>query len=142
VIGYDAQSLARVSVYNDMPEGEAGGIWMSGQGLAADDAGNLYLSTANGSVGTASDPRDQVNRSDSFLKLSTAGGNLSVASWFTPVNWPEIELYDADLGSAGILLIPGTSLACSGGKIGTAYVVNRDQMGGLSNDPNSDTNIV
>jgi hypothetical protein len=39
------------------------------------------------------------------------------------------------------LLIPGTSLAFTGSKLGKVYLVNRDSMGGLSGS-NSDTNIV
>src|SRR5262249_26388946 len=46
-----------------------------------------------------------------------------------------------DLGTAGLLLIPGTTLGISGGKNGTMYLVDRDNMGGLSSG-NADTNIV
>ena len=37
-----------------------------------------------------------------------------------------------DLGSAGLLLIPGTTLAISGGKQSVLYLVDRDNMGGIS----------
>lgn len=142
LIGYDAKNLARTVVYNDTPYGSNGGIWMSGQAPAADPEGNLYISTGNGSVGFGGFPGDIINRSESFLKLTrnTIGG-LNVASWFTPYNWLYLESYDLDLGSGGILLIPGTSLAFSGGKEGKVYLVNRDEMGGLS-EGNADTNVV
>jgi hypothetical protein len=135
VLGYDAMSLQRVFVYNDTPNGGNGGIWMSGQAPAADAAGNLYLSTGNGTV----DASDTVNRGESFLKLTPSGTNLVVASWFTPQDYPVLEASDIDLGSGGMLLLPGTNLAFSGGKEGVVYLVNRDNMGGLSavaGDPN------
>jgi hypothetical protein len=115
---------------------------MSGQAPAADTNGNLYLSTGNGTVGTPADRRDTANRGESFLKLTRNDTNLTVASWFTPYNFTNLENGDIDLGSAGLLLIPGTTLAFSGGKEGKLYLVNRDNMGGLSGSTTADTNIV
>jgi PKD repeat protein len=137
LIGYDATTLQQVVVYNDTPNGFNGGIWMSGQAPAVDASGNLYISTGNGAVDTSG----TVNRGESFLKLSRSGSTLTVASWFTPFNWPALEAGDVDLGSGGMLLIPGTTLAFSGGKEGFVYLVNRDNMGGLSGG-NADTNVV
>jgi hypothetical protein len=142
VIGYDATTLQRAVVYNDTPNGSNGGLWMSGQAPAADTNGNLYLSTGNGTVGTTVNRADPINRGESFLKLTRSGTNLNVASWFTPFNWQNLENGDVDLGSGGTLLIPGTTLAFSGGKQGVAYLVNRDNMGGLSSSTTSDNNIV
>lgn len=142
LIGYDATTLQRAVVYNTSPNGAEAGIWMSGQAPAADTNGNLYISVGNGTVGVPGNPRNTTNRGESFLKLTRSGTNLNVASWFTPYNWPFLEANDLDLGSAGILLIPGTSLAFSGGKQGKVYLVNRDNMGGLSGSASADTNIV
>src|SRR5262249_50183313 len=116
-------------------------IWMSGAGPAVDLNGNIYISTGNGSVGYNGNPRDPINRGESYLKLTQSGSTLNVASWFTPYDWPNLEANDLDLGSAGVLLVPGTSLLFSGGKAGKAYLVNRDNMGGLSFS-SADTNIV
>jgi uncharacterized repeat protein (TIGR03806 family) len=139
IIGYDASTLARVVVFNDTPNGSDGGLWMSDDSLAADTNGNIYLSTGNGSVDTAGGP----NRGESFLKLVRNGGSLTVASWFTPYNFQTLENGDIDLGSGGFLLIPGTSLAFSGGKQGVCYLVNRDNMGGLTPvSVGSDTNVI
>ena len=142
LIGYDATNLQQAVVYNDTPNGTNGGIWMSGQAPAVDPSGNLYLSTGNGTVGTTANRRDTTNRGESFLKLTRNGTNLTVASWFTPYNYTNLDNGDLDLGSAGILLIPGTTLAVSGGKQGTLYLVNRDNMGGLSGSTTADTNII
>jgi hypothetical protein len=142
LIGYDATNLQQSVVYNDTPDGSDGGIWMSGQPPAADANGNLYLTTGNGTVGTTSNRRDTINRGESFLKLTRNGSSLTVASWFTPYNFTNLENGDIDLGSAGLLLIPGTTLAFSGGKQGTLYLLNRDNMGGLSGSTTADTNII
>ena len=141
IIGYDASTLKQEVVYNNSPTGDQGGIWMSGEGISADDDGNLYLSTGNGTVGVKGNPRDTINRGESFLKLKRNGSNLEVVSWFTPGNFPDLEKGDVDLGSAGFLLIPGTTLAFSGGKEGIGYLVDRDNMGGLTYGP-TDTNIL
>lgn len=127
VIGYDASTLQQVAVFNDTPNGAAGGIWMSGQGPSADDSGNIYLTVGNGTV-------DGTDYGESFLKLSptNSGTRMNVSSYFIPLNWPTLNSTDADLGSAGLLLIPGTTLAISGGKQGLLYLVNRDSMGGIS----------
>jgi hypothetical protein len=142
LMGYDATNLQRVVVYNDTPNGGNGGIWMSGQAPSADSNGNLYISTGNGTVGTTANRRDTINRGESFLKLTRNGTNFTIASWFTPYNFTNLENGDIDLGSAGLLLIPGTNLAFSGGKEGRMYLINRDNMGGLSGSTNADTNIV
>ena len=112
---------------------------MSGQGPAADASGNIYFSTGNGTVDSVA------NRAMSFLKLS--GVDLSILSWFTPYNYAYLNGGDWDLGAGGLMLIPGTTLAISGGKSSsivpaTLYVVNRDNMGGLSSSTSADTNIV
>jgi len=138
VIGYDQTTLQQVAVYNDTPNGADGGIWMSGQAPAFDASGNLYLAVGNGTVDTTGGP----DRGESLLKLARSGTNLTVASWFTPYDWQNLENSDLDLGSGGLLLIPGTTLAFSGGKEGIMYLVNRDTMGGLTTSPTTNDNIV
>jgi hypothetical protein len=141
LLGYDMKTLQRVATYNTTPEGYNGGIWMSGQGPAADDRGNLYLSVGNGSVGAQGNPRDPVNRGESLLRLQWDGKLLHLTDWFTPANWQDLENTDNDFGNSGVLLIPGTTLAFCGSKEGKVYLVNYEQMGGLSHSA-QDTNIV
>src|SRR5262249_19661707 len=141
LMGYDAATLQQSFVYNTSPNGKEAAIWMSGAGPAVDSNGNIYVSTGNGSVGNSGDPRDPINRGESYLKLTRSGSTINVASWFTPYDWVYVEANDLDLGSAGVLLVPGTSLLFSGGKEGKAYLVNRDNMGGLSFS-SAETNIV
>jgi len=49
VFGFDARTLEqRPNIYNNTRYGEQGGIWMAGQGPAADAAGNVYAISGNG----------------------------------------------------------------------------------------------
>lgn len=141
VMGYDAATLAQVVVYNDTPNGREGGIWMSGCGPSADSSGNLYLTIANGPLDNATPPTTPGSTVESFVKLTRSGSSLNIASFFAPHDWQNLDINDNDVGSAGLVLIPGTSLAFSAGKPGVAYLVNRDNMGGLSSG-NADTNVV
>jgi len=142
LMGYDAQTLAQVVVYNVTPDGQAGGIWQSGQGPASDGT-SLFILTGNGSVGIdEGDARSTRNRAHSFLKLSRDQGSLKVDSWFTPYNFDYLNYADLDLGSAGMTFIPGTRLAVAGGKGSRMYVVDRDAMGGLTDSKTSDDNVV
>jgi len=133
IMGYDAHSLAQVVVWNATPDGAAGGIWQSGQGLSSDGT-RLYAITGNGTVGDGKNAGAGRNRGESILALRRAGDTLAIDSYFTPASWPALEEGDLDLGSAGLLLVPGTKLGISGGKGGTLYVVDREQMGGIGLD--------
>lgn len=136
VIGYNTANLLLPPIsFNATPSGSQAGVWMSNQGPAADTNGNVYFSTGNGTFDGVS------NFGESFLKLSPVGGKLSLASWFAPYNWNSLNGSDADLGCGGVLLVPGTSLLLSGGKAGVLYLVNRDNMGGVSSGT-ADTNII
>ena len=105
------------------PGGEMGGIWQAGNGPAADASGNLYVMTGNG----AFDP--QSNRyAMTLLKLSP---DLKPVAWFAPANVHELNVLDVDFGSAGPMLLPGTSQVVAGGKDGKLFVVSRNQPGGL-----------
>jgi hypothetical protein len=141
LMAYDENTLQQVAVFITTPDGREGGIWMSGQGPSADTDGNVYVSLANGPEGNRTNPQTPGYLTESVLKLSLSGRNLTVASSFTPYNWEYMEDNDDDLGSSGVLLIPGTNLAITGSKLGKAYVLDRNNMGGLSQD-NDDTNIV
>ncbi len=126
LIGYDARNLQRqAAVFNVTPDGEEGSIWQSGRAPAADDLGNIYITTADG------DHNGATNWGESILRLGAAGG-LTVADWFTPDNWMDLNLHDDDLGSCGPVLIPGTNLLVSGSKRGAVFVLDRNNLGHLS----------
>ena len=122
ILGYDASTLRQVTAFNTTANGSAGSIWQAGHGIAADDQGNLYAVAANGDYDGAS------NWGESFLKLSTRNG-LTVADWFTPDTWANMNQYDAEIGNSGPVVVPGTDLVVGGGKLGNIYLLNRNQMG-------------
>ena len=137
ILGYDAASLNPKVVYNDTPNGYAGGLWESGMGMAADAQGNLYVVTGNGTVGDNGDPTDPTNRGSSALKLTPSGASLSVASYFTPSNYQVLNDYDLDYGGMGALMIPSSNFYLTGAKDGTLYLLNKDDMGGYVQSSNN-----
>jgi hypothetical protein len=141
IMGYDAATLEQKILYSITPDGAAGGVWQSGQGLASDGT-YVFAVSGNGTIGQPDDPTSTRNRGQSFLKLLPSGSTLSVESWFTPYNYQYLEQKDLDLGSAGLLLIPGTHLGVAGGKGGRLYVVDLDAMGGLSTSTDHDDNVI
>lgn len=136
IMGYNAKTLQQQIVYNDTPDGSDGGIWESGGGLAADDAGNLYAAVGNGTVGVNNDPTNLRNRGESAIKLSVSGNTLTVSSFFTPFNYADLDNNDLDFGSIGSLLIPGSNYFFSGSKDGNLFLLNKDNMGGYHTTAN------
>lgn len=140
LLGYDAQSLALVTVFNSTPNGGKGGIWQGGNGPAADAQGNIYAVSGNGTFDAATGGLDF---GDSVLKLTSP--NLAVEDYFTPFNQSTLSAEDLDLGSGGPLLLPDQPgpfphLLITGGKEGTLYLLNRDNMG--QHQAGSDSQIV
>jgi hypothetical protein len=132
IVGYNATTLAQVSVFNDDPGVGFGGVWMAGGAPAADSSNNLYVITGNGNF-------DGVTLfGDSFLKLSTPG--LNVLSFFAPGDQGALDSGDTDFGSGGATVLvdqpsgPMQHLAIGGGKEGTLFVLNRDNLGGNTNN--------
>ena len=123
IIGFNANTLARVSAWAATgSNGGQAGIWQGGEGVTADGSNNLYLMTGNGSFDGST------NFGESAVKLSTATG-LNLTDYFTPNNWGSLNGADADLGSAGLLGIPGTTYVFGGGKQGMVYLLNTANMG-------------
>jgi hypothetical protein len=140
IMGYNASTLAQMSVLNLTPNGSEGSIWQSGGGLAADPQGNIYALVANGTFDTTLDANGFPNKQDfgnGYVKVSTAGGTLQVADYFNMMNTVSESGSDTDLGSGGAMVLPdltyGTAnilnLAVGAGKDGNLYVVNRNNMG-------------
>jgi outer membrane protein assembly factor BamB len=50
LFGFDQTTLVKKGVFNVTATGSEGGIWMSGASPSADSAGNIYISTGNGTV--------------------------------------------------------------------------------------------
>lgn len=155
VLGYDAKSLQQQYVYNTTPDGEEGGIWQSGMGIAADEGGNLYIVSGNGTVGTPSPyskipgngtaeniasifPENLLGRSESAIKLTPSSNmSLKVASFFTPYNYVNMNITDADYGVMGSMLVPNSTIYFTGAKDGYLYILDKDNLGGYSSNFNN-----
>jgi hypothetical protein len=136
VIGYDENTLKQVSAFCVTPNGDQGGIWQSGNGLAADTLGNLFFMVGNGTFDANKGGGDY---GMSYVRTSS---KLVVADYFTPYNAVKESSSDLDLGSGGPLLFPFQSgaespyLAVGAGKDGNLYLVDRDNMGGFNSKSN------
>jgi outer membrane protein assembly factor BamB len=150
IMGYDQHTLAQVVVFNITPNGNGGGIWMSGAGLAADAQSNIYLLAGNGTFDTVLDASgfpSQRNFGNTFLKLALAGSALSVVDYFAPFNTLEENEIDLDLGSGGALVLPDMldatgavrQLAVGAGKDQHIYLVDRSDLGKFN--PNNNGGI-
>jgi hypothetical protein len=134
VMAYDARTLKQLATFNTSPDAGESGIWQSDTGPAADEDGNLYVSTGNGLFDVErSSGRDF---GDTILKLRLQGSRLAVQDFFTPADHQELNSTDSDLGSGGPLLVPGKSGRgvaglIFGGKQGLLYDVTPSRMGGL-----------
>ena len=149
VFGYNASNLAQVSIFNTTPNATTnvfgqyaaeGGIWQGGHGLVVDANTNLYFITGNGSFSQNTNGGDY---SDTVMKLATTNG-LTVADYFTPYNQLALANADTDLGSVGPVLLPDSvgsvahpRLLAAGGKSGTIYLLDRDNMGGFNGANNN-----
>jgi hypothetical protein len=140
IVRYDASTLLQlISNVTDTLRENANpyylsSIWQSGYAPAADSNGDVYLSTGN------SDPVHpsydaNFNHPNSVVHLSSDLGTLLDS--FTPSNYFALDQEDLDLGSGATILLPdqpGTipHFAIAGGKDGRAFLLNRDNLGGYT----------
>ena len=122
MISYDASDLRRrIAVFNTTPNSYGGSFWQAGRAPAIDNDGDIIAATGNGEYTGTSD------FGDSVLKLS--GRDLSLLDWYTPDNCAYLSEEDLDLGSAGVILIPGTNQLLTAGKSGDLLLINAGSMG-------------
>ncbi len=117
-------------------------IWQSGYGPAADANGDIFFSTGNSDPNTPSYSQ-AFNRPDSMVRLSS--DLLTLKDSFTTFDYFELDGFDGDVGSGGLMLLPDQSgpvphLAIAGGKDDRAFLMNRDNMGGYT--PNGPDNVL
>lgn len=159
VFSYDAATLGLAGVWMTTPNSGDGTIWQAGGAPAVDSDGSLIFATGNGDPNFAQmNPPDLA---DSVIKIKMGSPDftspdlaypLLPADFFTPYNHAALATGDVDLGSGGVLLLPtgdnndimGTTsnLLVAGGKQGTLYLLNRDNLGGLSTGTTGDNNVV
>ena len=145
LMSYNASTLAQEAAFLTTPNGDAGGIWLSGADIAADSSGDIYIVTGNGTWNGTTD------YGDSIVKLGPpSGGKFPVLDYFTPYNQAFLDANDLDLGSGGLVLLPplaAGSLVAQQGKSGTIVLTRANNLGKYC--PNlspacsgSDTNVI
>jgi len=148
---YNATTLQQVAVFNTTPNGTLGGVWQSGNGIAADSGGNIYFATGDGTFDASTGGLDY---GDTLIQTDA---NLNILDYFTPMDQACRQLpNDLDLGAGGPLIFPTQTgpypdeiiQAGKGGypcdEFGSTYavpiyLVDRDDMGGYN--PNQDQDI-
>src|ERR1700685_1323673 len=102
-MAYGATTLKQVAIFNTTPNAQYGGVWASGNGIAADESGDIYAAVCDALFDANTAGPDY---GDSMLKLSPG---LKVLDYFTPIDEACRKLNDKDLGSAGPTLLPQPS---------------------------------
>jgi hypothetical protein len=137
VFAYDTRGLQHQAGFTTTPaiwcvtpSGGAGGVWMAGSAPAM--AGNeIYFTTGNGAIGNN-------NFGESFVRLTLTPGSannnggkpaLELGDYWTAFDDNTRQFNDEDLGSAGVLLVPGFKSLVGGGKDGVLYNLNRTNLG-------------
>ncbi|MFZ3330301.1 MAG: hypothetical protein WA197_06695 [Candidatus Acidiferrales bacterium] len=134
VAGFNPSTLAITNVSNVSPNVRYGGIWMGGGAPSADGNNHIYLITGNATFDATNGSAPNNDYGDSFLQLS---GSLAITSYFTPSDEVTDAADDYDFGSGGAAVVlnltSGTlkHLVIGGGKDGSLYLLNGDNMGGL-----------
>ena len=137
IMGYDATSLAQVAVFNPTPNAVRGGVWQSGNGLAADGLDNIYVAIGDALFDANTGGSDY---GDSLLKMDTG---LNVLDYFAPMDQACRVQNDLDLGSGGPILLPTQKGAvpnelviagkggdpCDSTHASPIYLVNQDNLG-------------
>jgi hypothetical protein len=140
-IGYNATNLAeQTGVFNNTPNGNEGGIWMSAGGDSADNEGNVFTAAGNGSFDANNNGGDY---SDTVQRLAIGSNVLTSGDWFAPTNEATLSEGDLDMGMGSPLLFddPDSGVAphllATADKTGRIYLLNRYDLGGFNTGPDS-----
>ena len=128
IFAYNAADLTQPpTIITTQQDGAYGSsVWQAGVGPAADSAGNVYVSTANGMFQYPTD------LGDTIVKLSSG---LGILDYFTPYEQSTLGSSDLDLGSGAVMLLPTQTgsttpdLMVTSGKDQDIYLINRDNLG-------------
>lgn len=144
-VNYQIAGLQQVGVFNTSPDFGLTSVWQTGNGIAADEEGNIYFSTAEGhAFGGQSYP-------NSVLKLPPAPWpaqspnqpqqELPNTNFFAPWNVAYLNSHDLDASSVGPVILPDQEygppncpeIPCqeviASGKSMEVYVLDRNNMG-------------
>ncbi|KAH8591742.1 WSC domain-containing protein [Bisporella sp. PMI_857] len=160
IIGWDKDSGAIVERFATQGLGvdsqtKGAGVWMSGGGLASDNAGSMFFSTGNGYASQLStipvngrNPPTSLEEAAVHMSINT-DGTLTVADFFMPWEKTQLDGADRDLGTTPLEILP-SEFACGDykrigvltGKSGKTYFLNLDDLGGYQNGPNKLDDVI
>jgi hypothetical protein len=108
---------------------DSGGSWQPG-GIASDGT-SIFISTGNTSNTSV------WGGGDALIRFGTGAAFGMATGFFAPTNWLYLDDHDLDLGTGPVLFdLPGSTpseLALVFGKDGNAYLLDRNNLGGVSN---------
>jgi hypothetical protein len=100
IMAYDAGTLEQTAIFTTTPNAVRGGVWQSGNGLAADSSGYIYAASGDGLFDVDSGGLDY---GDTVIKMDAS---LNVVDYFTPMDQACRLQVDMDLGSSGPVVLP------------------------------------
>jgi hypothetical protein len=150
VLGWNAQTLAPLAS-NELNDTQAtsptsfflSSVWMSGYGLASNGT-NIFFSTGNSDCNFYDNPElcppmmETTYDGVTNIQESVIGVDPTLATRtgvFTPLNVRQMDVDDADLGAAGVLLMPPLGkngvdqLAAIVSKDGRLWLLNQNNLG-------------
>jgi Bacterial Ig-like domain (group 1) len=149
ILAYSAANVQQqLGAFNTSPDIGLTSIWQTGNGLAADEFGNLFVTTAESTNYDV--PDGGQSYSNSVLKITPPPWNAQndpsePADYFTPWNVATLNSQDLDVSSVGALVLPDQPgpyphEVIASGKSKVVYVLDRDNLGMWS--PTSDAQII
>lgn len=160
IMGWDKTTGAVVERYATEGAGvdsqtKGGGVWMSGGGLASDDAGSMFFATGNGYASQLStipvngrNPPTSLEEAAVHMTINE-DGSLSIVDFFMPWEKTQLDGADKDLGTSPLELLP-SEFSCGDvkrigvvtGKSGKTYWLNLDDLGGYQNGANKLDDVI
>jgi hypothetical protein len=125
VVGFNLSQPAVSGFWSTETQG--GGSW--GQSGVAYDGTSMFVTTGNAFGSSTS-----WGGSEAVIRLSSKLANPTHdADYFTPTNWHTLDQQDKDLGGTSAIPINISTIArvLALGKDGNAYLLNRDNLGGI-----------
>jgi hypothetical protein len=128
VVGVNMNNPTNVMAWATTAHG--GGIW--GVNGVSSDGTTPFAATGNTFNASTWGGGEAIVRLQQNLSLTNGTTN-----YWTPTNWSSLDGSDSDLGSSGAMLVdvPGATpsqLVAAFGKDGNVYLLNRNNLGGIS----------
>ncbi|OCF56894.1 hypothetical protein L486_05749 [Kwoniella mangroviensis CBS 10435] len=160
IMGWDKDTGKTVEMYategagvkNTVP---GAGVWMSGGGLASDNAGSMFFASGNGYASQLNgipvagrQPPTSLEEAAVHMTINS-DGTLTPVDFFMPWEKTQLDGADKDLGTSPLEILP-SQFSCGNvkrigvvtGKSGKTYWLNLDDMGGYQNGANKLDNVL